>query len=70
MRKVNIRGYEPHCTILTRIELEHAIMTASKDPVVNDKTTVTIERQEGANGSFWDSTNQKIEASDDFTITW
>ena len=70
MRKVNIRGYEPPCTILTRIELEHAIMAASKDPVVNDNTTVTIDRQEGANGSFWDNTNQKIEASDDFTITW
>ena len=70
MRKVNIRGYEPPCTILTRIELEHAIMAASKDPVVNETTTVTIDRQQGANGSVWDSTNQKIEASDDFTITW
>ena len=68
MRKVNIRGYEPPCTILTRIELEHAIMAASKDPVVNETTTVTIDRQEGANKSVLEDGN--IVADNDFTITW
>ena len=70
MRKVNIRGYEPPCTILTRIALEHAIMAASKDPVVNETTTVTIDRQEGANGSEWNGTSIVAKESEDYTITW
>ena len=70
MRKVNIRGYEPPCTILTRIELEHAIMAASKDPVVNGNTTVTIDRQEGANDSQWNGSSIVAKPSDDYTIEW
>ena len=71
MRKEIIRGYEPPCTLWLRVELEQIIMAASKDPVVNDDTTVTIDRQQGANGSkLAEDDSGNIVATDDYTITW
>ncbi|MCF0187254.1 MAG: hypothetical protein HUJ98_12300, partial [Bacteroidaceae bacterium] len=51
-----------------RVELEDAVMAASKDPVVNGTTTITIERQEGANGSRWEGNN--VAAKDDYNFDW
>ena len=71
MRKVNIRVYEPPCTLWMRVELEDVIMAASKDPVVNDDTTVTIDRPKGANGSkLAEDGSGNIIATDDYTIEW
>ncbi|MCF0186346.1 MAG: hypothetical protein HUJ98_07665 [Bacteroidaceae bacterium] len=63
-----IRGYEPPCTQWMRVELEDAVMAASKDPVVNGTTTVTIERQEGANGSRWEGNT--VAPTNDYTVDW
>ena len=70
MRKAMIRGYEPPCTLWTRVELDDVIMAASKDAVVNGSTEVSIERQTGANSSAWDDTNKKVVANDDYSINW
>ena len=68
MLKAMIRGYEHPCTLWMRVELEDAVMAASKDPVVNGTTTITIERQEGANGSRWEGNN--VAAKDDYNFDW
>ena len=70
MRKVNIRGYEPPCTLWLRVELEDIVLAASKDAVVNSSTEVSIERQTGANSSAWDKDNNKVVANDDYSINW
>mgnify|MGYP004444264849 CR=1 FL=1 len=70
MRKEIIRGYEPPCTLWMRVELEEVIMAASETPVVNDETTVTIDRQQGANESALDGGNIVAKPSDDYTINW
>ena len=70
MRKLNIRGYEPPCTLWLRVELEQIIMAASENPVVIDNTTeVSIDRQAGANGSKLDDSGN-IVATDDYNIQW
>ena len=68
MRKPIIRGYEPPCTLCVRLEMEHGILVASKDPVVNNQTIVTIERQDGANRSVFEGDN--VVADNDFSVTW
>ena len=70
MRKAMIRGYQPPYTKWMQVDMEDSIMTASKEPVVNDKTTVTIDRQVGANGSKLDDSGNNIIATDDYTIEW
>ena len=71
MRKEIIRGYEPPCTLWLRVELEQIIMAASKDPVVTDDTTVTIDRQQGADESTLDASGNIVaKSSDDYTINW
>ena len=72
MRKAMIRGYEPPCTLWTRVELEGLIMVGSNDTlVIDDKTNVSIERQNGANESTVDgSGNIVAKQSDEYTIKW
>ena len=70
MLKAMIRGYEPPCTQWMRVELEDAVMAASKDAVVNDDTTVTIDRQGGANESTLDGNNIIAKPSEDYSINW
>ena len=68
MKKPIIRDYEPPCTLWMRVELEHGILVASKDPVVINQTIVTIERQDGANRSVFEGDN--VVADNDFSVTW
>ena len=71
MRKAMIRGYQPPYTKWMQVDMEDSIMTASKEPVVNNTTTVTIDRQVGANGSkLAEDGSGNIIATDDYTITW
>ena len=70
MRKAMIRGYQPPYTKWMQVDMEDSIMTASKEPVVNNTTTVTIDRQVGANGSKLDDSGNNIIATDDYTIEW
>ena len=69
MRKPIIRGYEPPCTLCVRLEMEHGILVASKDPVVNNQTVFAIDRQEGENGSIKDGSGN-IVANNDFNFDW
>ena len=68
MRKLNIRGYEPPCTLWMRVELEDAVMAARKDPVVNSETTVSIERQSSAQSSKLDGGNVVVE--NPYDVSW
>ncbi|MCF0158880.1 MAG: hypothetical protein HUJ83_10260 [Veillonella sp.] len=49
--------------------MEHGILVASKDPVVNNQTVFAIDRQEGENGSIKDGSGN-IVANNDFNFDW
>ncbi|MCF0186408.1 MAG: hypothetical protein HUJ98_07975 [Bacteroidaceae bacterium] len=73
MHETTLRDYESPLTQHTCVAMEDGVMlTGSKDPVANpnkaDETVITIDRQEGANGSVDNGGN--IGAGNDFNVSW
>ena len=62
--------YVPPCTIWIRLDMEDGIMAASKDPVIDDNTAVTIDRQSGANADAWNGNNIVGNVTDDYKVDW
>ena len=69
MQTAIIVGYESPNTQWVRVDMDETLMAASDDTVVDDKTEISIDRQEGAQASKLDGKGN-IVADGGYTVDW
>ena len=69
MQTAIIVGYESPNTQWVRVDMDETLMAASDDTVVDDKTEISIDRQEGAQASKLDD-NGNVVADGGYTVGW